>query len=194
MGALAASVTLVVAASSEAGRIATSIFGASLTLLFGISALYHRVNWAPPWRQRMRRMDHAAIFVLIAGSYTPFCMLLPPSAKCMQLTVMWTGALLGIAVAVFWSRAPKILNVILYVAFGWIVLGFLPSLRRVVYTSEIALLTLGGVAYSVGAIIYALRRPDPLPTVFGYHELFHALTIVGAIFHFVAVTEAVRRL
>jgi hemolysin III len=184
---------LVVWAPTSRGSTAAAIYGASLTTLFGVSALYHRPTWPPAQRAWLRRVDHSAIFILIAGTYTPFCLLLPPEQRRL-LWVVWSGAALGVVQSIAWVRAPKVLVAVLYLLLGWCVVPFFHSMREVMTRPEITLMAVGGAAYSAGAVVYALRRPNPWPTVFGYHEIFHALTIVAAACHFRAVIGVVGRL
>jgi hemolysin III len=138
----------------------------------------------------MRRLDHAAIFLLIAGTYTPFCLLLPGGGRAL-LAFVWAGALAGMAFSVVWPLAPKWLMAALSVALGWAVVPVLPALRTAIGTGGLALLLAGGLAYTAGAVVYATRRPDPFPRVFGYHEVFHALVVVAAVCHYVAVEGVV---
>jgi hemolysin III len=167
------------------------VYGASLVTLFVVSAAYHRPTWAPRARSWMRRLDHSAIFLLIAGTYTPLCLLLPPSTGLRLLAGVWAAAALGIVQSIVWVHAPKALVAAVYVALGWAALPVLPAMRAVLGTEAIALLAAGGAAYTIGAVVYAVRRPDPFPRVFGYHEVFHALVIVAAICHFAVVARAV---
>jgi hemolysin III len=189
--ALAGGVALTMVASGTRATVAAAVYGVSLTALFGISALYHRPKWGPRVYGVMRRLDHAAIFILIAGTYTPICLLVPSRSGLALLAAVWIGAAAGIVFAVLWPRAPKWLNALLYVALGWAIVPVLPELARALGPAGLALLTGGGIVYSVGALIYALRRPDPFPTVFGYHEIFHLLVIVAAGFHYAAVATVV---
>lgn len=184
--------TGVLIARAEHGRaaIAAAVYGASLTALFGISALYHRPQWSPAKRQLMRRLDHSAIFLLIAGTYTPlFALLDDPSSTHRPLWIIWLGAAAGIAKSLLWPNAPKPVTALLCVVLGWAVVGDVARLEPVMGATSTGLLVTGGVIYSLGAIVYAKKRPDPIPTVFGYHEVFHALVIVAAIFHFVHVVR-----
>lgn len=192
--ALAASVALVAAAAPGRARLAAGIYGASLVALFTISALYHRPTWSPRQRLFWRRLDHAAIFLLIAGTYTPLCLLLGGTAGFTELAVVWGGAALGVGQSVFWPTAPKPLIAAVYVALGWVVVPVTPALSRTLGAPALALLLAGGVAYTVGAVVYAVRRPDPFPRVFGYHEIFHALVVVAAALHFVVAAGAVMAL
>jgi hemolysin III len=185
--ALCATAVLLAFAPSTRAMIAVAIYGASLLTLYGVSALYHRRNWTPAGRQRMRRLDHAAIFVLIAGSYTPVFMLLDDGAA--PLWIVWIGAVIGVLKSILWPGAPKVLLAALCVALGWAVVGHVSRLAPVMGAVTVWLLVASGAIYTIGAVIYALRRPDPLPTVFGYHEVFHALVIVASVCHFVHVVR-----
>jgi hemolysin III len=189
--ALAAWIGLTLAAPSPRARAAGSIYGATLLALFTVSALYHRPTWAPRARLFWRRLDHSAIFLLIAGTYTPFCLLLGGSAGRALLAVVWTGAAAGVVQSVAWPTAPKPLVAVVYVVLGWVVIPVLPALRLQLGAPFIGLLAAGGIAYSLGAAVYALRRPDPFPRVFGYHEVFHALVVAAAVLHFVVAARAV---
>ncbi len=189
--AFAGGVALTQMASGTRGTVAAAIYGVSLTALFGISALYHRPRWGPRLYGIMRRLDHSAIFILIAGTYTPIALMVPSRIGLVLLAVVWAGALAGVAFSIAWPRAPKWLTASLYVALGWAIVPALPELARAMGPVGLTLLTGGGVVYSIGALIYALRRPDPFPTVFGYHEVFHLLVIVAATFHYAAVVSVV---
>lgn len=191
--ALGAGAVLVSLTQSPRVAIAVAAFAGSLVVLFAVSAVYHRVNWSEAARARMRRMDHASIFVLIAGTYTPIAVLaLPPGAGQSVLVAAWGAALLGILLSLFWIRAPKVITALLAVAAGWTIIPYLGTARASLSTAEFALIAAGGIAYTAGAVAYALKRPNPWPGVLGYHEVFHALTIVGAALHFAAVVHLVR--
>ena len=187
---LLAGIFLVLRAPNTTARISTAIYIASVATLFGISALYHRPTWSVIARARMRRLDHSAIFVLIAGTYTPMALTLLAASANRMLTVAWIGAGLGIVRALFWVNAPKWLVAVLALAMGWLAILYFPAIRNVTSTWVVIWMVAGGVAYSIGAVIYAVRRPDPWPRTFGYHEIFHALVIVGAACHFAAVVTA----
>ncbi len=187
---LVAGIVLVLRAPNPTARISTAIYIASVATLFGISALYHRPTWSVIARARMRRLDHSAIFVLIAGTYTPMALTLPAASANRMLTVAWIGAVLGILRALFWVKAPKWLVAALALAMGWLAILYFPAIRDVTSTWVVIWMVAGGLAYSIGAVIYAVRRPDPWPRTFGYHEIFHALVIVGAACHFAAVVTA----
>lgn len=180
-GAIAASAVLVRRAPPGTATRVTLVFGASLLTLFGISALYHRIDWSLEARKRMRRLDHAAIFVLIAGGYTPIFGLIPSSAGGHgALSAIWIGSSLGIFKSLVWPDAPKWVTAILCVALGWMVVGQVVDRAGVVGWLSVDLLIASGVIYSLGALVYALKRPDPFPRIFGYHEVFHALVIVAS--------------
>jgi hemolysin III len=189
--ALAAWTALALVAHGSRARAAANVYGASLFTLFAVSALYHRPAWSPRARLLMRRLDHSAIFLLIAGTYTPFCLLLGGARGEALLGLVWAGAALGVVREIVWVRAPKALVAALYVALGWVVLPVLPALRALLGGAGVALLAAGGLLYSAGAVVYATRRPDPFPRVFGYHEVFHALTIAAAALHFAVAARAV---
>jgi hemolysin III len=177
----------------SAAVISCLIYSPTVCALFGVSALYHRRVWSERGYQLMRRLDHSMIFVFIAGTYTPFCiLLLPPRSATIILTVVWAGALAGVAMKAIWPHAPRWLSAPLYLALGWVAVAVLPDISRGSMTA-LVLLLIGGAAYSVGAIFYATRRPNPWPAVFGHHEFFHACTVVAAISHHVAIYFALFR-
>src|SRR3954468_17604735 len=182
---------LLIALADGRARWAAAVYAASLVALLGTSALYHRPHWAPGPRRWMRRADHAAIFVLIAGTYTPLTLLLPERGTAM-LALAWIGAVAGILQSLFWVHAPRPLVAALYLAFGWAVTLFWPALNATLGFAGIFLLGLGGLLYSGGAIVYAARRPDPVPAVFGYHEIFHACVVAAAVCHFGVVVGVIR--
>jgi hemolysin III len=188
-------VTGVVLVSVAAGsRIPTAVYAAAVSLLFGTSALYHRVSWSKRMHRVMKRLDHSMIFILIAGTYTPFAVLvLPRHTARALLVVVWTGALLGIVIRMLWLHAPRWLYVPLYVGLGCVAVFIVPQMLHFGGVPTFVLVVAGGVAYIGGAVVYAVRRPDPLPRVFGYHEIFHACTLVAATCHYVAVYFALAR-
>jgi hemolysin III len=193
--AVVAASALVLRSKSPAAAWAGGVFGGSLALLFGVSALYHRVQWNAAQRQRMRRLDHSAIFVLIAGGYTPLFALIPSSGSGGghgALLAIWAGAAVGVVKSLFWSDAPKWITAALCVALGWMVVGQVVDRLPLVGPAAVGLLVACGVIYSLGAVVYALRRPDPFPTVFGYHEVFHALVIVASVLLFAHVVLVMR--
>ncbi len=164
------------------------IYSLTVCGLFGTSALYHRRVWTERGYQLMRRLDHSMIFVFIAGTYTPFCvLLLGPTLRNVLLATVWTGALLGVGLKLVTPGGSRWLSAPLYLALGWVAIAVLPDILRNGGVTALVLLIVGGAAYSVGAIFYALRRPNPWPTVFGHHEFFHACTLVAAICHHIAI-------
>jgi hemolysin III len=191
---LPAAVALVALARGSTAVVAAAVYGGSLVLLFTASAVFHRPTWRPRRRDILGRVDQAAIFLLIAGTYTPFCLLLDRGSGRAMLVAVWGGALAGVALALLWPGAPKRLMAAIYVFLGWFMIPVLPSLRAALPGVYFALLMGGGLVYTAGAVVYALRRPDPYPAVFGYHEIFHLLVIVAAACHFGVATAAIQAL
>ncbi len=189
---LCSGLILVFASSTDWARLTAAVYTTALASLFGVSALYHRITWAPRARSRMRRLDHSMIFILIAGTYTAMgLMALPRPLGPALLTTVWAASLAGIGFNLVWVTAPRWLAPILYLILGWIAVAALPELVGRMSAPTLLLLALGGAVYSVGALVYATKRPNPAPAVFGYHEVFHALTIVAAGMHFAAVASVV---
>jgi hemolysin III len=186
---LGAGTILMLEAGSTRTRLAIGIYALSVAAMFGTSALYHRIDWRTlRARRRMRRLDHTMIFVLIAGSYTPFGLLvLHGTLGAVIMIVAWSAALVGAMFKLLWIDAPAWLIALTYIAIGWIALAALPELAARLGFVAVATLGLGGVLYSTGAVVYARKRPDPLPTVFGYHELFHLLVVVAAALQYAVV-------
>ena len=191
--ALGAGTGLVALAPTPTARLAVAVYSTSLALLFTVSAVYHRFDWPNDVRMWLRRADHASIFLLIGGTYTPVALLAIGGADARQLlTLVWCGAALGILVSLLWPGAPKFVGAVIAVAVGWTIVPYVGALARALHPAELWLIVLGGVAYTVGALVYAMKRPDPWPRTFGYHEIFHALTLVGAGLHLAAVLSIVR--
>jgi hemolysin III len=181
-------VALVLEPETARGRVSAIVFAASVVAMFGASALYHRVTWSPGRRPWMRRLDHAGIYALIAGTYTPFGLLvLSGNWTIAVLAIVWTGAAAGVALKFLWVDAPKWLSAVIGVALGWVGIVAFPQILDRLGLAPALLVLAGGVAYTAGAVIYALRRPDPFPAVFGYHELFHLFVIAAVACHYVAV-------
>ena len=186
--AVVAGAVLVVWAPAGRATAATAIYAAALAGLLGTSALYHRITWQPRARAWLRRLDHAMIFVLIAGTYTPFAVLvLEDPLRQVVLAGVWSGAAAGIVFTLVWVDAPKWLAASTYVALGWFSIIAVPQITERAGAGALVLLALGGLAYTAGAVVYARRRPDPRPASFGYHEIFHVLVVVAAAAHFSAV-------
>jgi hemolysin III len=172
---------LVATASGARERVSAAVFGGCVALTFGVSALYHRVSWRPAARRVMRRLDHAAIYLLIAGTYTPYGLLVLSGAwRFSILGVVWIGAAVAIAQKAIWVDAPKWVTAAAGIGLGWVGVAAFPQIVEATGSVGTALLAAGGILYTCGAVVYALRRPDPVPAVFGYHELFHVLTILAA--------------
>ncbi len=175
-------------ASKRAGH-STLTYALAVVAMFAVSAVYHRVDWkSATARTWMRRLDHSMIFVLIAGSYTPFARLaMPRPTGYVVLAIVWGGAVAGIALTLFWPTAPRWVCVPLYLLLGWVAVWFAPTIVHDAGWAATVLLAVGGALYSIGAVCYGLRRPDPWPRTFGYHEIFHACTAVAALSHYIAI-------
>jgi hemolysin III len=186
--ALAAGAALVAWAPAGRATAASAVYAVALAGLLGTSALYHRITWKPRARAWLRRLDHSMIFVLIAGTYTPFAVLvLDGSIRDVVLVGVWIGAAAGIVFTLLWVDAPKWLAATAYVVLGWFSIIAVPQIAERAGAGALVLLALGGAAYTAGAVVYARRRPDPRPATFGYHEIFHVLVVVAAAAHFAAV-------
>ncbi len=189
---VAASIVLVALAPDTRTRIACAVFGVAAALLFGTSAVYHRGNWSPKVAVLLKRFDHSNIFLIIAGSYTPLTLLLLPEGKArVLLLLVWGGALAGIAFRVFWVGAPRWLYTPIYIALGWAAVFYLPDFLREGGVAVLTLVVVGGVLYTAGGVIYALKRPNPSPRWFGFHEVFHAFTVAAFVAHYIAISHAV---
>lgn len=191
---VAAGATLVAVTAPTVGTraaVSTAVYAVTVSLLFGTSALYHRITWQPRARAIMKRLDHSMIFVFIAGTYTPFSVLvLRHTTGTVVLAVVWGGAFAGAALKMARPGGSRWVSVPIYLALGWVAVFVLPALLHAGVVTLSLILT-GGAVYTVGAVVYATRRPDPRPEVFGYHEVFHLCTVVAALCHYVAVWLAV---
>jgi hemolysin III len=180
---------LILLAKTPKATLAVAIYAVSLSALFGTSALYHRVNWTRPnVRLWMRRLDHSMIFFLIAGTYTPFALLVLHGALANAiLIVVWIGAIAGAIVEMIWINHPKWVGALIYLALGWVAVAAFPELWSQMGVAGTMLVAAGGLLYTAGAVVYATQRPNPNPAIFGYHEVFHLFVIAAAIAHFSAV-------
>ncbi len=188
---VAAGIVLVVLSPTPTARLGSAVFTGTAALLFTVSAIYHRGRWGPRAWAFLRRFDHANIFLLIAGSYTPFTLLmLEGRSRVELLSIVWAGALLGVAFRVFWTGAPRWLYIPVYMALGWAALFYSDEFAAAGSGAVFALVVTGGALYTLGGIVYGLRRPDPFPSWFGFHEVFHALTVLAFAAHYVGVSLA----
>jgi hemolysin III len=193
-----AGIVLVALSPTAATRVGSSVFAASALILFTVSAIYHRGTWSPRTWSVLRRFDHANIFILIAGSYTPFTLIfLHGTSQVVLLAIVWSGAVLGVLFRVFWLDAPRWLHTPIYIALGWAAVFFLPQfaagVSRIGFGIGVAVLVLvavGGIFYTLGGVVYGFRRPNPWPRWFGFHEVFHTFTILAFVTHYVGVSLA----
>lgn len=184
--AIVAGIVLILLADGPVAKWSCAVFMATSLLLFGNSALYHRFNWSPKTKSILKRIDHANILLLIAGTYTPIAMLaLPPQKGVLLLSLVWGGAFLGILFRVFWINAPRWLYVALYLVLGWAAVMYLPDLLAA-NVAMMVLVAVGGLLYTGGAVVYALKRPNPWPGHFGFHEIFHVCTVLAFLCHWTA--------
>ena len=192
--ALVLGVVALIMAPAGAVRWSVAVYVASTVLLFGVSATYHRREWGPATAAVLKRFDHANIYLFIAGSYTPFAVaLLSGRTQALLLWIVWSVALAGVVFRVVWVGAPRWLYVSTYIALGWVAVAFLPALWTSGGVLIVVLIAIGGVLYTCSAVVYALKRPDPSPSWFGFHEVFHAFTIAAYLVQYVAVLLAVRQ-
>ncbi|MBB2911167.1 hemolysin III [Streptosporangium becharense] len=190
--ALVAGFVLVALGPTLQARLAAAVYAITSGLLFGISATYHRSTLSPRQEAVLRRLDHANIYLIIAGTYTPFALLaLEGTARAAVLGVVWAGAIAGVLFRVVWTGAPRWLSTALYIVLGWTAVFVLPQLVAGAGVAAVALVFVGGVLYTAGGIVYAMRRPDPAPRWFGFHEVFHAFTIAAYVAQYVAVSLVV---
>jgi hemolysin III len=196
---LAGGIVLVILSPDATTRWGSALFSASALVLFTVSAIYHTGSWSPRVWTFLRRFDHANIFVLIAGSYTPLTLiLLEGTQRTMLLTTVWTCALLGVLFRVFWTDAPRWLHTPIYIAMGWVAIVFLPDFAQGaserlggdIGTTVMVLIAAGGALYTLGGVVYGFQRPNPWPRWFGFHEVFHALTLGAYAVHYIAVSLA----
>lgn len=189
--ALVGGIVLIALSPNATTRIGSAVFATTALLLFGVSAIYHRGTWSPRVWTFLRRFDHANIFLLIAGSYTPFSLLLlEDPQRTVLLTTVWSGAILGVLFRVFWTDAPRWLYTPIYMALGWAAIFFFRDFAANAETSVIVLIVVGGLLYTLGGLVYGLKFPNPSPRWFGFHEVFHLLTIAAFAAHYIGVSIA----
>ena len=190
--ALVVALLLTIGAPTVTGTVTSAVFGAATVLLFGTSAVYHRGTWSPTVAGVLRRLDHSNIFLVIAGTYTPLAaLMLPEPTARLLLWLVWGGAVLGLLARVFWLGAPRWLYVPIYLALGWVAVGFLPAFWSSGGPTIALLVIVGGLGYTLGAVAYGFKRPNPVPGWFGFHELFHTGTVIGYSCHAIAIALAV---
>jgi hemolysin III len=189
---LGACALLIAQSSTLKTLVASLVYSMGLLLLFGFSAFYHRLHWEPQVRRILKRIDHSAIFILIAGTVTPIALLALSDLEGTRLLwAVWSAAAIGIILSVLWVSAPKWVTALLCVVAGWVCSPYIGSLKETLSMTDLAFLIAGGLVYSVGALFYALRKPNWFPGTFGYHELFHLFTIIAAMLHFIVVYKLV---
>ena len=191
--AVAAGIVLIALAPNTPARIAATVFSVTAWLLFGTSAVYHRGNWSPRVAAVLKRMDHSNIFLIIAGTYTPFAMLLPRAQATQMLLIVWIGAIAGVLFRVLWVGAPRWLYTPIYVALGWVAVFYMGPLLHFGGPAIVTLIAVGGVLYTVGALVYGIKRPNPSPRWFGFHEIFHTLTVAAFAVHYIAASMSLYR-
>src|SRR3954469_13634446 len=190
--AVAAGIVLIAVAPTTAGRVSATVFTFTAALLFGTSAVYHRGTWSPRVQRVLKRLDHSNIFLISAGSYTPFAaLLLDPGRARTLLLIVWLGALGGVLFRVFWVGTPRWLYTPVCIALGWVAVFYLPDFLREGGVALLTLIVVGGLLYTVGGVVYGLKRPNPSPRWFGFHEAFSALTVAAFAVHSIAVSFAV---
>lgn len=188
-------ILLTMSAPATAPRVACLIFAITAASLFGTSAVYHLGPWRPPVKAALRRADHSNIFLIIAGSYTPLAVLmLDTRGATILLVIVWVGAALGLTARMIWLTAPRWIYTPVYLALGWVAVGYMPTFWKAGFQEPVWLVAVGGLAYTLGAVMYALKRPNPFPGWFGFHELFHVGTVIGFWCHFAAVVVALGQL
>ena len=190
--ALAAGIVLVCLAPTGTARLGAAVFGLTAVMLFGTSAVYHRGTWSPRVQGVLKRLDHSNIFLIIAGTYTPFALLLlPPEQSRTLLLIVWSGALAGVLFRVLWVGAPRWLYTPVYVALGWVAVFYFGPLLQRGGVAVMTLIAVGGLLYTLGAVVYGTKRPNPSPRWFGFHEVFHVFTVAAFVVHYVAASLAV---
>ena len=193
-GSIPAGIVIVLRAEGDRSHVATAVYALGCCALFGVSAAYHLFRWSPAARRRMQRADHATIFVMIAGSYTPLCLLaFRGSGGTLLLILAWLGAATGVTLVLTGvAQRRKVIGSTAYIALGWLLAAFTPTLVRQLSTPDVILIAAGGVAYTLGALVFAIHWPNPSPRFFGYHEVWHTFVAAAAICHYIAITGVVR--
>ncbi|MGI8793103.1 MAG: PAQR family membrane homeostasis protein TrhA [Acidimicrobiales bacterium] len=190
--AIPTGITVILLADSTRARVGAAVYAVGLVALFGVSGFYHRGRWSPTWRSRMRRLDHSTIFVMVAGSYTPVCLVvLEGWVSAVMLISAWVGAAIGAVLAWTNRRWASVARGALYIVLGWGVVIALPQLIRGMTVAELVLIVAGGVLFTLGAITLATKWPDPFPQVFGNHEVWHTFVVVAVVCHFIAIASVV---
>lgn len=189
--ALAAGIVLIALSPTLTTRVGSAVFAGTALLLFTVSAIYHRGTWSPRVWALLRRLDHSNIFLLIAGSYTPFTLiLLHGNARVTLLLIVWIGAVLGVLFRIFWTDAPRWIYTPIYLALGWVAIFYAGDFASGDHPAVFILIAVGGGLYTLGGVVYGLKKPDPFPTWFGFHEVFHSFTIAAFVCHYVAASIA----
>ena len=187
-----AGVLLILQASAGRAQVGAVIYAVGLTALFGVSAAYHRPRWSPKWRARFKRLDHGTIFVMIAGTYTPLCLVvLGGVVGTVMLVSVWAGAVVGVVLAAVGIAERRFIGASCYVALGWVAVAAAPTLVQKLTATQLALVFAGGVLYTVGVVVLGSKRPDPFPRVFGYHEVWHVMVVAAAVCHFIAIQSVI---
>jgi hemolysin III len=190
--AIPAGILLIARAEPGRARIAVSIYAIGLAALFGVSGTYHRRRWSARWRARLKRMDHGTIFVMIAGTYTPLCLVaLGGVAGTLMLVSVWAAAIAGVVLAVVGIAERRLVGALCYIGLGWAAVAIGPALVHRLSGTQLALIVIGGVLYTVGVIVLGTHRPNPFPKVFGYHEIWHVMVVAAAICHYVVISSLV---
>lgn len=187
-----AGMLLILGASGGRAQAGAIVYAVGLTALFGVSAAYHRPRWSPKWRARFKRLDHGTIFVMIAGTYTPLCLVvLGGVLGTVMLVSVWAGALAGVVLAAVGIAERRFIGAACYVALGWAAVAAAPALWQNLTATQLWLVVAGGVLYTVGVFILGAKRPDPFPRIFGYHEIWHAMVVAAAVCHFIAIQSVI---
>jgi len=187
-----AGVVLILEASAGRAQVGAVVYAVGLTALFGASAAYHRPRWSPKWRLRFKRLDHGTIFVMIAGTYTPLCLVvLGGVLGTAMLVSVWAGAIAGVVLAAVGIAERRYIGGACYIALGWVAVAATPALAQHLSVAQMALIVSGGVIYTVGVCVLGTKRPDPFPRVFGYHEIWHVMVVAAAVCHFIVIQSVI---